>query len=50
MEVRAVNICQSRPPLEYVEDSEEDKTPLQIYEVEYGQGDRLFMTRICHKK
>jgi len=25
---------------------EEDKTPLQIYEIEYEQGDRLFMTRI----
>jgi len=29
-----------------VEDSEEDKTPLQIREVEYKPGDRLFMTRI----
>jgi len=25
---------------------EEDETPLRIYEVEYEQGDRLFMTRI----
>jgi len=29
-----------------VEDSEEDETPLQIGEVEYKQGDKLFMTRI----
>jgi len=29
-----------------MEDSEEDKTPLQICEVEYQPGDRLFMTRI----
>jgi len=29
-----------------VEDSEEDETPLQICEVEYEPGDRLFMTRI----
>jgi len=29
-----------------VEDSEEDETPLQIYEIEYKPGDRLFMTRI----
>jgi len=29
-----------------MEDSEEDKTPLQIGEVEYERGDRLFMTRI----
>jgi len=35
MEARAINICQSGPSLEYVEDSEEDETPLQIYEVEY---------------
>jgi len=46
IEVRAVNICQSGPSLEYVEDSEEDETPLQIYKVEYEQGDRLFVTRI----
>jgi len=46
MEARAVNICRSRPPPEYAEDSEEDETPLQICEVEYEQGDRLFMTRI----
>jgi len=29
-----------------VEDSEEDETPLQIREVKYELGDRLFMTRI----
>jgi len=29
-----------------MEDSEEDKTPLWICEVEYEQGDRFFMTRI----
>jgi len=46
IEARAINVCRSGPPLEYVEDLEEDKTPLQIYEVEYEQGDRLFMTRI----
>jgi len=46
MEARAVNVCRSRPPPEYAEDSEEDETPLWIYKVEYEQGDRLFMTRI----
>jgi len=46
MEARAVNTCRSGPPPEYAEDSEEDETPLQICEVEYKQGDRLFMTRI----
>jgi len=46
IEARAVNVCRSRPPLEYGEDSEEDETPLQICGVEYKQGDRLFMTRI----
>jgi len=43
---RAINICQSKPPPEYAEDSEEDETPLWTCEVEYKQGDRLFMTRI----
>jgi len=38
-----VTICDT---LEYTEDSEEDETPLRICEVEYEQGDRLFMTRI----
>jgi len=46
METRAVNIYQSRPPLEYAEDSEEDETSLQTCEVEYKQENRLFMTRI----
>jgi len=46
METRAVNVCRSGPPPEYAEDSEEDETPLRICEVEYEQGDRLFMTRI----
>jgi len=46
MEAKAINICQSGPSLEYVEDSEEDETPLWIYKVEYEQGNRLFMTRI----
>jgi len=46
VEARAVNVCQSGPPLEYMEDLEEDETPLRICEVEYEQGDRLFMTRI----
>jgi len=46
MEARAVNVCRSGPSPEYVEDSEEDETPLRICEVEYKQGDRLFMTRI----
>ena len=45
-EVRAVNVCRSRPPPEYAEDSEEDETLLRICGVEYEQGDRLFMTRI----
>jgi len=46
MEARAINVCRSRPPPEYAEDLEEDETPLRICEVEYKQGDRLFMTRI----
>jgi len=46
METRALNVCRSRSPLEYVEDSEEDEIPVQTQEVEYEQGDRLFMTRI----
>jgi len=46
MEARAVNVCWSRPPPEYAEDSEEDETPFQMCEVEYEQGDRLFMMRI----
>ena len=46
VEARAVNICRSGPPPEYAEDLEEDETPLRICEVEYEQGDRLFMARI----
>jgi len=46
MEARAVNVCRSGPPPEYVEDLEEDETSLRICKVEYKQGDRLFMTRI----
>jgi len=46
VEARAVNICQFRPPLEYAEDSEEDKTLHQTHEVDYEQEDRLFMTRL----
>jgi len=29
METRALNVCQSRPSLEYVEDLEEDEAPIQ---------------------
>jgi len=46
METRALNVCQSRPPLEYAEDSEEDKTSIRTREAKYEQGDRLFITRI----
>jgi len=46
METKAINICRSGPSPEHVEDSEEDETPLQICEVEYKPGDKLFMTRI----
>ena len=46
MEAGAVNVCRSGLPLEYAEDLEEDETPLQICEVEYEQGNKLFMTRI----
>jgi len=46
METRALNVCQSRPPLEYAEDSEKDKAPIQTCKVEYEQGDRFFVTRI----
>jgi len=43
---RAVNICWARPSLEYAKDSEEDENPRQTGEVEYEQGDRLFVTRL----
>jgi len=46
IEVRAVNVCRSGPPLEYAEDSEEDETSIRICGVEYEPGNRLFMTRI----
>ena len=46
VEARAINICWSGPPLEYAEDWEEDETPCQICEVEYKQGNRLFVTRL----
>jgi len=46
METRALNVCWSGPPLEYVEDLEEDKAPIWTHEAEYEPGDRLFMTRI----
>jgi len=46
METRAINICQSGPSPEYMEDSERDETLLQICEVEYKTENRLFMTRI----
>jgi len=46
VEAKAVNICRSGPPPEHVEDSEEDETPLQMCEVEYEPGDKLFMMRI----
>jgi len=46
METRALNICQSGPCPEYVEDSEEDEAPIRTREAEYEPGDQLFMTRI----
>jgi len=46
METRALNVCRSRPLLEYVENLEEDETPVWTCEVEYELGDQLFMTRI----
>jgi len=46
MEAKAVNVCQSELSLKYVKDSKEDETPLRICEVEYKQGDRLFIIRI----
>jgi len=44
METRALNVCQSGPLPEHVEDSEEDETSIRMGEIEYEQGDRLFMT------
>jgi len=46
METKALNVCQSRPLLEYAENLEEDETPIWTREVEYKPGDQLFMTRI----
>jgi len=46
METRALNVCQSGPCLEYVEDSEEDEAPIWTREAEYEPENRLFMTRI----
>ena len=46
METRALNVCQSGPSPEYVEDSEEDKAPVQTCEAKYEPGNWLFMTRI----
>jgi len=46
MEAKAINICRSGSPPEYVKDLEENKIPLQICKVEYEPGDRLFITRI----
>ena len=46
METRALNVCWSRPSLEYAEDSEENEAPIWTREAEYEPGDRLFMTRI----
>ena len=39
METRALNICWSRPSLEYAEDSEEDETPVWTREAEYEPED-----------
>jgi len=46
METRALNVCQSGPSPEYVEDLEEDEAPVRTQKAEYEPGDRLFMTRI----
>jgi len=46
METRALNVCWSRPLLEYAENLEKDETPVWTREVEYEPGDQLFMTRI----
>jgi len=46
VETKALNVCWSGPLPEHTEDLEEDETPIQTGEIEYEQGDRLFMTRI----
>ena len=49
METRALNVCRSGPLLEHAEDSEEDEIPVRTGEIEYEQGDRLFMTQVLPK-
>jgi len=39
METRALNICQSRPPLEYMDNSEEDEAPVWTHEAKYKLED-----------
>jgi len=46
METRALKVCRSGPLLEHAEDSEENETSIQTGEIEYEQGDQLFMTRV----
>jgi len=46
METRALNVCRSRPCLEYAEDLEEDEASVRTREAEYELGDQLFITRI----
>jgi len=46
IETRALNVCWSGPLPEYAEDSEENETPVRTGEIEYEQGDQLFMTQI----
>jgi len=38
METRALNVCQSGPSPEYVEDSEENEAPIQTRELNTSQG------------
>jgi len=38
IETRALNVCWSRPSLEYAEDSEENKAPIWTREAEYKPG------------
>jgi len=49
IETRALNVYWSGPLPEHVEDSEEDETSVRTGEIEYEQGDRLFMTRVLPK-
>ena len=46
---KSTNVCRSGPLPEHAEDSEEDETPVRTGEIEYEQGDRLFMTRVLPK-